>query len=333
MGEAAVSQEPKRIFEHLDKLAYEIGPRPAGSRGERLAREYVRETLRKRGLEVKVVEFSFWFPSSHLYLAPVFPALLFVLSPSAVFLLWLCFLLFIFSKRVRSADVLGTCKGRPILVLAAQLDSGPPAVRALSLLAPYLLFLTVPLFLRLWRTFSLWPLLPLWVVPPLCFRALRNPSSPGANDASGLSLLLELSEVLRGKRIWFAACGAVERSRNGVKAITKVLPKQVPVLCLERVGRGSSLVLRGSQRLCPTGVQNVRVSFPQKTDMCYPLISAGFVAASLTFDSPHQDTAEDLPEHLSIKSLEMAGAAVLKLVGQLTDASLEADSGKQGDGT
>jgi hypothetical protein len=51
--------EPRLAFEHLDKLAYEIGPRLAGTRGERQAAEYIRKQLEGYGYQVKVQEFRF----------------------------------------------------------------------------------------------------------------------------------------------------------------------------------------------------------------------------------------------------------------------------------
>ena len=46
--------ESRRAFEHIDKLAYEIGPRLAGTRGDKMAAEYIRKQFEGYGLKVKV---------------------------------------------------------------------------------------------------------------------------------------------------------------------------------------------------------------------------------------------------------------------------------------
>ena len=51
--------EPRRAFEHLDKLAYEVGPRLAGTRGDRLAADYIQKQFEDNGLKVRKQEF--WF--------------------------------------------------------------------------------------------------------------------------------------------------------------------------------------------------------------------------------------------------------------------------------
>jgi hypothetical protein len=58
-------------LEHILRLAFEIGPRPAAGEGERKAAEYIREKLEGFGFNVKVEEFR--SPRSpSLFLAPVF---------------------------------------------------------------------------------------------------------------------------------------------------------------------------------------------------------------------------------------------------------------------
>ncbi|MDI6884712.1 MAG: hypothetical protein QMD00_06310, partial [Hadesarchaea archaeon] len=51
--------EPRRAFEHLDKLAYEIGPRLAGTRGDGMAADYIRKQFESYGLKTRVQEFKF----------------------------------------------------------------------------------------------------------------------------------------------------------------------------------------------------------------------------------------------------------------------------------
>ncbi|MCU0723136.1 MAG: hypothetical protein MUC63_05925, partial [Planctomycetes bacterium] len=46
-----------RAFGHLKTLAQEIGPRPAGSEGERQAGRYISEKLKEAGLDVRTDPF------------------------------------------------------------------------------------------------------------------------------------------------------------------------------------------------------------------------------------------------------------------------------------
>ena len=52
------------IAKHLDVLCSQIGNRYSGSKGERLASEYIAETMRGFGLETKIQPFPFlnWKP-------------------------------------------------------------------------------------------------------------------------------------------------------------------------------------------------------------------------------------------------------------------------------
>ena len=51
--------EPRQAFEHIDKLAYEIGPRLAGTRGEQQAADYIQKQLESYGYKVEAQEFDF----------------------------------------------------------------------------------------------------------------------------------------------------------------------------------------------------------------------------------------------------------------------------------
>ena len=52
------------IAQHLDVLCNQIGNRYSGSKGERLASEYIAQTMRKFGLETNIQPFTFlnWIP-------------------------------------------------------------------------------------------------------------------------------------------------------------------------------------------------------------------------------------------------------------------------------
>ena len=49
----------QRVYEHVRKLAVEIGPRVAGTAGEVEARDYIRDTLSSYGYDVSVQDFAF----------------------------------------------------------------------------------------------------------------------------------------------------------------------------------------------------------------------------------------------------------------------------------
>ena len=48
-----------RAYEHVRKLAEEIGPRVAGSNGERMARDYIAAELQRYGYDVTLEDFPF----------------------------------------------------------------------------------------------------------------------------------------------------------------------------------------------------------------------------------------------------------------------------------
>jgi len=302
--------ETKRVFEHLDKLVYEIGPRPGGSRAEGEAASYTEQEFRKCGLRVRVQRFRFLRPRFLPALLLSLPASL-LLSPMQALALWLALLLFTLSGRAESRNILAGGGGR--LVLAAQLDSGP--CRGFPFpLAAGLSVITLLLALRLFWKFPLWPFFPLWLIP---LASLRTQFSPGANDASGLAVLLEVAR-LAGRGVLFVAVGSSELSRAGVRALRKELP-DVPVVCVERVG-GRGLIWSGHASLSSfskeLGIRRGRMG-----KLCARFLSSGFRSASLSSPGPHRDPPDDLPERLSPETLELAGLSLLKLVGKLTGAS------------
>jgi hypothetical protein len=292
--------ETKRVFEHLDKLVYEIGPRSGGSKAEREAAAYAEQEFKKCGLKVRIQRFRFFRPRFLLLLLLSFPASL-LLRPALALAVWLALLLLALSGRVESQNVLAG-SGKAKLILVAQLDSGPcrrfpPFLAALGFSS-----ITLLLILRLFFEFPVWPFLPLWLLPlPASF---RTEFSPGANDASGLAVLLELARIVK-KDILFVVVGSSELSSSGVRALKKVLPR-APVVCVERVG-GKTLTWAGQD----LGLQ-LKKGVPG--NLCRRFLSLGFTSFSLSSEGPHLDTPDDLPERLSAETIESAGLSLLELV-------------------
>jgi hypothetical protein len=304
--------ETKRVFEHLDKLVYEIGPRPGGSRAEAEAASYAEQEFEKCGLKVRVQSFRLLRPRFLPVLLLSLPASL-LLDPAPALALWLALLCLTLSRRAESRNVLAG-SGEARLVLAAQLDSGPCGRRfPFPLLAAGLSAITLLLALRLFWDFPLWPFSPLWLIPVAA--SFRTEFSPGAGDASGLAVLLEVARLAR-KKVLFVAVGSAELSRAGVRALRRELPG-APVVCVERVG-GKGLTWAGHSSL--SGLSKELGIKPGAAGiLCTRFLSLGLPSASLSSAGPHRDPPNDLPERLSPETLELAGLTLLKLVGRFTE--------------
>lgn len=262
--------EPRLAFEHLDKLAYELGPRVAGTRGEREAASYISERLRGWGYRVRVQRFSFVSEelkrrAEALVLLGTLPSLL--LPPQGM-LVWivsallLLKLLPLFLPRARSQNVvarLGQAKPRVILTAHYDSASSPPSPRLklfLGLAFPLALLALVACALA--RIFGLLP----WPLPALGLLALlvsaagaeltsalsRKPS-PGANDnASGVAVMLEVARVARGLRspnLAAIALGAEEQGLEGSKRLAS-LARGALVLNLDTIGVGRFCFVEGN---------------------------------------------------------------------------------------
>jgi hypothetical protein len=264
--------EPRNAFEHIDKLAYEIGPRLAGTRGERMAADYIREKLGGYGLSVRVQEFKFSDRGARVrvtacLLACAFIASLF-LPPELALLAWLLALVAwrslerVMPKRgsrnvIAVKEVEGAQKR---VTLSAHYDSAPCAVsQRLNILLKFTLLpvvslITIVTVLYALRAISLWWLV--WAILavfflPLCAAAFISAStgrvSPGANDnASGVAVMLEVARVLAespppGVELTFIAFGAEEQDLVGARELVKekILPADTLVLNLDMVGAGS----------------------------------------------------------------------------------------------
>ncbi|MEW6222886.1 MAG: M28 family metallopeptidase [Candidatus Hadarchaeota archaeon] len=263
-----VEFEPRQAFEHVDRLAYEIGPRLAGSRGEEVAAEYIQKHMKGYGLNVTTQEFKFVDralkrkASAVLLTSMLFAS--FLLPPPFPIAAWAAALAVqlilenILPKR-RSRNIIAkieTKNAEKEVVVAAHFDSARcTKSHRMGLFLrfsflPALVMATLAVLL-LSAGFSLWlPLalaaafLPVSVT--LFVSAGGRKVSPGANDnASGVAVLLEVARVLAAdppmdRAITFIAFGAEEQGLVGSKkfAAGKSLNPATAILNLDTVGVG-----------------------------------------------------------------------------------------------
>lgn len=269
--------EPQHSFEHLDKLAYEIGPRLAGSEGERRAAEYIKQNLEDCGLRVRVQRFQLVDKVvrerlTALILAGIFVASIFLGPIEALLLLGsgigLALLLPRTMPRRPSQNIIGSLKpekpnGR--IVLSAHYDSASCTrdrrwIIYLRAVLPILLFTF--LFLLILRFFDLgpswwisWSILGAFFLPTCAipFFVYENLVSPGANDnASGVAIMLEAARVASdsfsgGTEIWFVAFGGEEQGLCGSKEFFSRSAEPTFLVNLDSPGAGTYLsIIQGN---------------------------------------------------------------------------------------
>ncbi|KUO42990.1 MAG: hypothetical protein APU95_02565 [Hadesarchaea archaeon YNP_N21] len=279
--------EPRRAFEHLDKLAYEIGPRLSGTRGERLAAEYIKEQFKSYGL--KVEEEKFAFASSTLcskvgsiLLLSVFISSLF-LEPAIAFI---CSLATLAVVRVlprllsfkRSKNVVGTLKkenSKVRVIISAHYDSAPCSISRRvgltlrAIMQPLVIFFEIVLLARVLGIISswsiLWGALAVVYIPVFCLRIVNiSPRrvSPGANDnASGVAVMLEVARAMSdsppdGIEVSFVAFGAEEQGLFGARAFSKRATNSL-VVNLDTLGVGHLCIVEGN------GIMTRRATSPR----------------------------------------------------------------------
>ncbi len=264
--------ESRRAFEHIDKLAYEIGPRLAGTRGDAMAADYIQKQFEGIGLKVAAQEFSFvdrYFRAKAT--AVIFAAALALslfLPPIISFAVWLAALALwrslgrLMPKRTSrnlvAAKEVEAPKRRA--AIAAHYDTARcSAGHKTSLVAkfaflPALAVVTAVLALHALFTLPFWPAV--WAILaalllPVCgamFTAANSRHvSPGAEDnASGVAVVLEAARVLAETpppetSLTFVAFGAEEQGLVGSAALAKakLLPPDAQVLNLDMVGASS----------------------------------------------------------------------------------------------
>jgi Zn-dependent M28 family amino/carboxypeptidase len=264
--------EPRLAFEHLDKLAYEIGPRLAGTRGERQAAEYIRKQLEGYGYQVKVQEFRFVSRAARtrvkaVLLLAAFIASLFLSAQYSIITFVAALSLFYVVPRAMpkygSQNIIGTIgpkKPKKHVLISAHYDSARCVVsHRLNIflrlaLPPTICAFAICLFARLLGVVAMdWRLLWAFFAPvffPLTVGMFISTSSrhisPGANDnASGVAVMLEVARVAAGSpdeaEVTFVAFGAEEQGLEGSSAFVKgqkVVGEKIVVLNLDMLGAG-----------------------------------------------------------------------------------------------
>lgn len=263
--------EPRNAFEHVDKLAYEIGPRLAGTRGDRMAAEYIQKKFESYGLKPQVQGFKFVNRQAKskvtaCLFAAAFIASLF-LPPEFALIVWFVAVILwrslgkIMSKH-ESQNIIAVQKvegGQKRVAVTAHYDSAPCMVSyrlrifLRFTLLPAISIISIVLILHMLKLVPAWPIV--WVILalfflPICAGMFISAStrrvSPGANDnASGVAVMLEAARVLAESptanvELRFIAFGAEEQGLVGARKLLKekLLPPDTTVLNLDMVGAG-----------------------------------------------------------------------------------------------
>ena len=272
--------ESRRAFEHLDKLAYEIGPRLAGTRGDRMASDYIRKQFEGCGLKTRVREFKFvpraaWVKTTAFLFTSAFIALLF-LSPELSLVVWLAVIVIwrsldkIMPKR-RSQNIIasaGTKKSKRCVAITAHYDSALCIVSYKLYLfvrfafLPALIIVAAIVAARVLGVLQGWIIV--WSVLAIVFLpisigmfilASSRRVSPGADDnASGVAVMLEVARAAAESppadtELFFIASGAEEQGLVGARKLvaSKALPRDTLLLNLDGVGVGPhSYVIEGN---------------------------------------------------------------------------------------
>lgn len=271
-----------KAFEHIDKLSYEIGPRLAGSRGERMAIDYIKQQFVEMGLKPELLQFSFvsrWLKRKVIAvtLSAAFVLSLF-LQPLATLAVWVgacCswFILDFLLPKQRSQDIIvriGGGDSKRKVALMAHVDTPPCGKRLLPAVRILAVFLTASFFfLLVLRHFHGGP----WEIAcglfaPAIFPVLAavfnsgriRRISPGANDnAAGVAIVVEAARACKESpisgEVFFVLTGAEEEGLKGAEALVRsgLISKDALILNLDGVGFGSQLyVIEGNGLIFPT---------------------------------------------------------------------------------
>ena len=263
--------ESRRAFEHLDKLAYEIGPRLAGTRGDRMASDYIRGQFEGCALKTRVQEFKFvprvaWAKATALLFTAAFIALLFIPTGLslvvwlAVIVIWRSLDKIMLKRGSRNIIALaGTKKAKKRVAIMAHYDSASCMVSYKLYLFVRFAFLPALIIVAaivaarvlgiLQGWIILWSILAIVFLPisvSMFILASSRRVSPGADDnASGVAVMLEVARVAAESppadtELFFIASGAEEQGLVGTGKLvaSKALPGDTPVLNLDGVGVG-----------------------------------------------------------------------------------------------
>lgn len=274
--------EPRKTFEHIDKLSYGIGPRLAGSERSDQASEYIKSKFGEYGLDTDVQEFDFFdrlketraimvvlvaiFFSSfalNLFLNPII-TLGIALFGVSIFIYFSSDLM----SEKKESNVIGRLKGsdepEKKIVLGAHYDTDwcvknwkwpmlhkifLPVVIAAFFLILVLPILGVDVWILSWAVLAV-PFLAVVTIP---FWSYEDLISPGAEDnSSGISVLLEMARVISESdvddaEIEFVAFGAEEQGLSGSRAYAEEVDDVDLFLNLDSVGSGDRLcVIEGN---------------------------------------------------------------------------------------
>ncbi len=271
MREHMAEFESSRAFEHIDKLAYEIGPRLAGTRGDRMAAEYIQKQFESYGLKARVQGFKFVDRAAKSKAAGVLLAAAFIvgffLPPEISLLAWLAAIAawrslgWVMPKHSSQniIAILGTGAPKKRVAVTAHYDSARCMVSyrlRLFLRFAFLPTLSTILVVTVLRALGVLPAWPVvWGVLALAFlpicvgmfvAASGRRVSPGADDnAAGVAVMLEAAQALADSppadtELRFIAFGAEEQGLVGARRLVKekLLPPDTLVLNLDGVGVG-----------------------------------------------------------------------------------------------
>ncbi len=272
--------ESRRAFEHLDKLAYEIGPRLAGTRGDRMASDYIQEQFKGCGLKTRVQEFKFVpraarVKTTAFLFTSAFIVLLF-LPPELSLVVWLAVIVIwrsldkIMPKR-GSRNIIastGAKKSKKRVAITAHYDSAPCMVSYKLYLFVRFAFLPALVIVAaivaamvlgvLQGWVIVWGILAIVFLPisiGMFILASSRRVSPGADDnASGVAVMLEVARAAAESppadtELFFIASGAEEQGLVGARKLvaSKALPGDTLLLNLDGVGVGPhSYVIEGN---------------------------------------------------------------------------------------
>ncbi|KXB05445.1 hypothetical protein AKJ50_00690 [candidate division MSBL1 archaeon SCGC-AAA382A13] len=275
MDDEKESFESRRSFEHIDKLAYEIGPREAGSERSGQAAEYIKKQFEGYDLETEFQNFEFIgkvikarLKAGILLIAFILAFLVNFYFGSLIALIiggagiGLAFILPKALPKEKDRNVIGTLKPKEKIkkriIVGAHYDSAR-CVRGriwtilFRMLQPLILTIFVVFLIGLFlsRNSSLlgWLIIavfyfftfsiPLWIFERLV--------SPGADDnASGVSVMLEVARVLsesplENVEVKFVAFGAEEQGLIGSDYFSKNSNASDFLFNIDTVGSGDEL--------------------------------------------------------------------------------------------
>ncbi len=275
------SFEPRKTFEHVDKLSYEIGPRLAGTERSDQTSNYIKKKFEEFGLDTEIKTFEFInkikktrvissiligvFIAAfflNLYTHPYLTFTISVIGLGAAY-----FLPSLLISKAKERNVIGTLKPEnnpeKRIVIGAHYDSAnctkkwymtvffrvflPIILVGFLTIMVYSIFFGTSAWLETWLILAF----PYFFVCGIPFWNFESLVSPGAEDnASGVSVLLEtarntVDSDLNGVELKFVAFGAEEQGLKGSKAYVKDGISADVFLNLDSLGSGEKLCVVG----------------------------------------------------------------------------------------